>query len=137
MDAAQSLADLLELSPDVEAAAVFRGGELLGVAGAGEEAAGRLVGDAGRLLDRAGEIRSDGSRVTQIHAVLGDGSVFVVRERGGELAAVAVASARATPGLVFYDLKRALAAVAEEPAPKAKPKPRRRAKKQEEPADAS
>lgn len=134
MDAARALADLLELSPDVEAAALFGGGELLGAAGLDEDAAGRLVGDTGRLLDRAGEIRSDDSRVTQIHAALEDGGVFVVRAREGDRTAVAVASARATPGLVFYDLKRALAAAVEEP----KPKPRRRrTKKQEEPADAS
>lgn len=134
MDAAGALADLLELSPDVEAAALFGGGELLGAAGLDEDAAGRLVGDAGRLLDRAGEIRGDDSRVTQIHAALEDGGVFVVRAREGDRAAVAVASAHATPGLVFYDLKRALAAAVEEP----KPKPRRRrTKKQEEPADAS
>lgn len=137
MDAAGALADLLELSPDVEAAALFRGRELLGAVGVGEEAAGRLAADAGRLLDRAGETRSDGSRVTQIHAALDGGGVFVAREPQGDGAAVAVASPRATPGLVFYDLKRALAAVAEESS-KPKPKPRRRTNKSEEaPADAS
>jgi len=131
MDAAQALADLLELSPQVEAAAVFRGGEILGAVGVGEDAAGRLVRDAGRLLDTAAELRSDGVRVTQIRAAFGDGSVFVVCEPEAERAAVAVASPRVTPGLLFYDLKRALAAVAEEPAPKPR---RRRTKKQEEDA---
>lgn len=131
MDAAQALADLLELSPEVEAAAVFRAGDVLGSVGVGEEAAGRLVDDAARLVAVAGELRSDDSRVTQVRAALRDGSVFVVREPEGERTAVAVATARATPGLVFYDLKRALAAVADEPAAKPKPR-RRRPKKQEE-----
>ena len=135
MDAAQALADFLELSPHVEAAAVFRGGELLGAAGVGEESAAQLADGAARLLDAAGEFRSDGARVTQIRAELGDGSLFVVREREGERAALAVAGPRATPGLVFFDLKRALAAVAEEPA--AKPRRRRTTKKQEEAGDAA
>lgn len=132
MDAAQALADLLELSPDTEAAALFRGGEVLGAAGVGEETASKLADEAARLLDAAAGHRSDGARVTQIRAELGDASVFVVRDE--ERAALAVAGPRATPGLVFYDLKRALAAAAEAPAPK----PRRRTtKKQEEAGDAA
>lgn len=129
MDAAEALADLVELSPEVEAAAVFRDGEVLGAVGLGDDAAGRLVADAGRLLDAAAGLRSDGSRVTQLRAALGEGSVFVVREPEGERAAVAVTSPRVTPGLLFYDLKRALAALVDESAPKPR---RRRAKKQEE-----
>ena len=138
MDAAQALADLLELSPEVDAAAIFRLGDILGFAGADSDAAGVLVGAAGQMLDRAGEIRSDGSRVTQLRAALGGGSLFVVREPDGERAAVAVTSPRATPGLVFYDLKRALAALSEEPEPKPKPRRRRTTKKPpEEPGDAA
>ncbi|HZD87066.1 MAG TPA: hypothetical protein VE088_03565 [Gaiellaceae bacterium] len=131
MDAAQALADLLEVSPQVEAAAIFRGEELLGAVGVDDEAAGRVVGSAGRLLDAAGASRSGGARVTQVRASLAGTGVFVVREPEGERAAVAVASRAATPGLVFYDLKRCLAATAEQP----KPKPRRRRTKKEEPAD--
>ena len=138
MDAARALADLLELSPEVDAAAIFRRGEILGHVGADYDTTGVLVGAAGQMLDGAGELRSDGSRVTQLRAALADGSVFVVREPDGERAAVAVASPRATPGLVFYDLKRALAACAEEPEPKPKPRRRRTTKKPaEEPGDAA
>ena len=135
MDAAQALADLLELSPEVEAAALFRRGDTLGHAGVDDDTVGLIVGAAGQLLDGAGELRSDGTRVTQVRAALGDGCFFVVREPEGDRAAVAVTTSRATPGLVFYDLKRALAATAGE----AEPKPRRRRTKQaeEEPGDAS
>jgi len=136
MDAAQALADFLELSPQVEAAALFADGEVLASVGVGEDGAGRLVAAASRLLDSAAEFRSDGARVTQVRAELGDGCVFVVRDAEGERAAVAVASPRATPGLVFYDLKRALIAAAEEPEPAPKPRRRRTKKQAEEPADA-
>ncbi len=125
MDAAKPLADLLELSPQIEAAAVFRGEEILGAAGVGDEAARRLVDDAVRLLDSAGKLRSDGSRVAQVRAALSGRSVFVVQQPEGERAAVAVAAGGATPGLVFFDLKRTLAAVAEE---RATPRGRRAAK---------
>jgi len=134
MDVAQALADLLEVGPQLEAAAVFRGAEVLGAVGVDDEGAGRIVGDAGRLLDLAGELRGDSVRATQIRASLAGGGVYVVREAEGDRAVVALAARGATPGLVFYDLKRCLAAVAEEP-----PKPRRRrtTKKEEEPGDAA
>jgi len=57
-------------------------------------------------------IRSDGHRVTQIHASLSGGEVFAVTGADGR-AIVAVAGERSAPGLVFYDLKRCLAAVQE------------------------
>jgi hypothetical protein len=128
MDAGRALADLLELSPEVEAAALFSRGDILGYAGIDDDTVGVIVGAAGQLLDGAGEIRSDGTRVTQVRAALGEGGFFVVREPEGERAAAAIATSRATPGLVFYDLKRALAATAEEE----KPKPRRRRTKKAE-----
>jgi hypothetical protein len=62
------------------------------------------------LLYRAAAFRSDGSRVTQIHAELGDGDVFAVTGADGRTI-VAVVSERTASGLVFYDLKRCLAAV--------------------------
>ena len=45
------------------------------------------------------------------HAALAGGDLFAVTG-DGERAIAAVANERATPGLVFYDLKRCLAAVA-------------------------
>jgi hypothetical protein len=69
-----------------------------------------LARAARELLDRAAAFRSDEVRVTQIHAAVGDGEVFAVTGSGGRTV-VAVASERTAPGLVFYDLKRCLAAV--------------------------
>jgi hypothetical protein len=114
MDAAAALADLLEISPQIEAAAVVAGGgELAGSVGVPEARAGVLARAAQELLDGAAAFRRDQSRVTQLHAELAGGEVFAVTSQA-ERAIVAVTRERATPGLVFYDLKRCLAAVADE-----------------------
>ena len=65
--------------------------------------------------------------MTQVEAALRDGSIFVVREDG--LGIVARTSAGPTSGLVLYDLKTCLRAVAA--AKKPKPRRRRPAKKTE------
>jgi predicted regulator of Ras-like GTPase activity (Roadblock/LC7/MglB family) len=113
MEAARALADLVEISPQIEAAAVVaHDGELAGSVGVPEPRASLLARAVRELLDRAAAFRSDQGRVTQLHAELAGGDVFVVA--ANERAIVAVARERATPGLVFYDLKRCLAAVADE-----------------------
>jgi len=113
MDAAAALADLVEISPQIEAAAVVSGrGEVVGSVGVPETRAGVLGGALRELLDRAAAFRSDQGRVTQLHAELAGGDVFAVA--ANERAIVAVARERAAPGLVFYDLKRCLAAVGDE-----------------------
>jgi predicted regulator of Ras-like GTPase activity (Roadblock/LC7/MglB family) len=112
MEAARALADLVEISPQIEAAAVVaRDGELVGSVGVPEPRAGLLARAARELLDGAAAFRSQG-RVTQLHAELAGGDVFAVA--ADELAIVGVARQRATPGLIFYDLKRCLTAVADE-----------------------
>ena len=109
MDAAAALADLVEISPQIEAAAVVAAdGELAGSVGVPEARAGVLARAVRELLDGAAAFRSDQGRVTQLHAELADGDVFAVAG-AGERAIVAVARERAAPGLVFYDLKRCLA----------------------------
>ena len=113
MDAAAALADLVEISPQIEAAAVLSGdGELAGSVGIPEARAGVLAHAVSALLDGAAAFRTDQGRVTQLRAELAGGDVFAVAAE--ERAIVAVARGRATPGLVFYDLKRCLAAVADE-----------------------
>ena len=113
METARALADLVEISPQIEAAAVIAGdGELAGSVGVPEPRAGVLARAVRELLDGAAAFRSDSGRVTQLHAELAGGDVFDVAAE--ELAIVAVARERATPGLVFYDLKRCLEAVADE-----------------------
>ena len=123
MDAAQALADLTEISAQIEAAVVAdENGAPLASTLAAEEATKAMVGAALDLLREAG----DG--VVQVEAATPDGSVFAVRESGRVVAAVA--GPRAPSGLVLYDLRTCLRRLAEEE-PK-KPKPRRPRKKKDE-----
>ena len=108
MDAAAALADLVEISPQIKAAAVVDDdGEVAGSVGVPEARRGVLARAVRELLDAAGAFRSDQGRVTQLHAELAGGDVFAV-SGANEWAIVAVARERATPGLVFYDLKHCL-----------------------------
>lgn len=112
MEAARALADLVEISPQIEAAAVVAAdGEMTGSVGVPEARVGPLARAVRELVDGA-SFRSEG-HVTQLHAALADGDVFAVTG-AGERTIVAVTTERAAPGLVFYDLKRCLAAVADE-----------------------
>jgi predicted regulator of Ras-like GTPase activity (Roadblock/LC7/MglB family) len=114
MEAARALADLVEISPQIEAAAVTAGdGEIAATVGVLEARAGVLARSVRELVEGAGAFRGGASRVTQFRAELAEGQVFAVTG-AGERTIVAVASARAAPGLLFYDLKRCLAAVADE-----------------------
>jgi hypothetical protein len=106
MDAAQALADLTEISSQIESAVLFdEVGAVLGSTLGSDEAAGALAGAAGRLLERAGEFRSEG-RITQLEASTHGGSVFVVSDGARRIAATT--GPAPTVGLVFYDLKSCL-----------------------------
>ena len=121
MDAAQALADLTEISSQIEAAVLFdESGAVLGSTLA--EAARALAGAATALLERAGALRAGGDGVTQLEASTADGSVFVVR--GDERRIAATTGPAPTVGLVFYDLKSCLRGAADDP-PEPK-RPRRR-----------
>ena len=112
MEAARALADLVEISPQIEAAAVVGAdGEMAGSVGVPEGRSSLLARAVRELVDAAA-FRSEG-RVTQLHAELPGGDVFTVTGAGARII-VAVTTERASPGLVFYDLKRCLAAVADE-----------------------
>jgi predicted regulator of Ras-like GTPase activity (Roadblock/LC7/MglB family) len=128
VDAAAALADLTEISSQVETAAVFGDdGTTHASTFADAAAAERLVGTARELLAAARELPAGtGRELTQLEVGLAEGSVFVVRE--GELAIAATTSARPTAGLVLYDLRTCLRTVAAAKKPK-----QRRARK---PADA-
>ena len=122
MDAAQALADLTEISSQIETAVLFDGaGAVLGSTLEDEEAAQDLARAAATLLERAGEFRSGSDGVTQLEASTAEGSVFVVR--GDERRIAATTGPAPTVGLVFYDLKSCLRGAAEAPEPK---RPRRR-----------
>jgi predicted regulator of Ras-like GTPase activity (Roadblock/LC7/MglB family) len=132
VDAASALADLTEISSQVEAAAVVDAdGAAVGSTLPGQTDTDRLVQAGVGLFDAAtSRFGTSGRSVTEVEAVLRDGSIFVIREGG--LGIVARTSVGPTSGLVLYDLKTCLRAVA---ATK-KPKPRRRAAKKAETADA-
>jgi predicted regulator of Ras-like GTPase activity (Roadblock/LC7/MglB family) len=132
VDAASALADLTEISSQVEAAAVVDAdGAILASTLPDEAATERLVQAGVGLFDAAtARFGTSGRSVTEVEAALREASIFVVRDDG--LGIVARTNAGPTSGLVVYDLKTCLRAVA---ATK-KPKPRRRAAKKAETADA-
>src|SRR5215211_26662 len=109
MDAAQALADLTEISAQIDAA-VLAGADGSVVAstfqqeGRGEELARAAV----ELVAAAGEARGDSGapELVQIQAATPRGSLFVVRDGGHVVAAVT--GSKPTVGLVFYDLKTCL-----------------------------
>jgi predicted regulator of Ras-like GTPase activity (Roadblock/LC7/MglB family) len=107
VDVAQALADLTEISTQIEAAVLFGAdGALEGSTLPDDGAAKALAASAGELLDRADALRRGEAAVTQVEAALADGAVFVVREGARRIAATTVANP--TVGLVFYDLKSCL-----------------------------
>jgi predicted regulator of Ras-like GTPase activity (Roadblock/LC7/MglB family) len=119
VDAAQAIADLTEISPQVERVAVIApDGSLVGANVAGA-AAQRLVDGARALVEAAEELRPG---VAQLEAATVSGSVFVVRD--GERLIAATTTPEPTVGLVFYDLKTCLRSIDE-------PKARARRKKAE------
>src|SRR4029077_7214742 len=126
MDAAQALADLTEISSQIEAAVLFdEDGAVLGATLGGEEAARGIGRAAGELLEGASGFRSEGS-ITQLEASTAKGSVFVIRDGARRIAATT--GPAPTVGLVFYDLKSSLRNAEAEP-----PKPARA--RRERPSD--
>ena len=125
MDAATALADLTEISSQVEAAVVLDDAGAV-VASTLNDAgrSARLARAAVDLLGAADKrFESGGRALTQLEAALREGSVFVAREEGRSI--VATTTAEPTSGLVFYDLKTCLRSLAEpEPA-----RPKRRSTK--------
>ncbi|MFL5959290.1 MAG: hypothetical protein ACJ75G_03345 [Gaiellaceae bacterium] len=114
MDAARALADLVEISPQIEAAAlVSADGASAGSVGVPDGREALLAGALRELLEAAAAFRSDGGRVTQLHAELGNGELFAVTG-ADERTIVAVAREGTAPGLVFYDLKQCLARLQDE-----------------------
>jgi predicted regulator of Ras-like GTPase activity (Roadblock/LC7/MglB family) len=120
MDAQQALADLTEISSQIEAAVVFDDkGKVVGSTVADGDRFAQATAD---LLAAAEELKGS-SPLTQLEIATGDGSVFVVRE--GKTTIAATTAPAPTVGLVFYDLKSALRSVNAKP----KPKPRTAAAK--------
>jgi predicted regulator of Ras-like GTPase activity (Roadblock/LC7/MglB family) len=130
MDATQAIADLKEISPQVQDVVVIAAdGALTGSNLTNSAVAQRLVDGARRLLDAAEGLRPG---VAQLEAATTSGSVFVVRD--GERLIAATTTPEPTVGLVFYDLKtclRSISAPESETEPDPKAKRRAPAKKKE------
>ncbi len=115
MDAAQALADLQEISSQIQAAVVFDEEATVVASTVADEARSReLVGAAVELLSAASASAPGEAQLVQLEASTGEGSVFVVRDAGRRL--VATTGPEPTVGLVFYDLKSCLRALDTEPA---------------------
>jgi predicted regulator of Ras-like GTPase activity (Roadblock/LC7/MglB family) len=113
VDAAAAIAELRELSTQIQTIVVCgRNGALLS-ASVQDEAAARIAEAAVSLADGADQVRADLGReaLAQLQAATPDGSVFVVCD--GDRMAVATTGSDPTVGLVFYDLKTLLRQIAE------------------------
>jgi predicted regulator of Ras-like GTPase activity (Roadblock/LC7/MglB family) len=121
MDAAQALADLTEISSQIQGALLLdRGGDVLASTFEDEGRTARVAEATAALLAAVEEVSGEREEpLVQLEAATLDGSVFVVRD--GELAVAATTTAEPTVGLVFYDLKSCLRAASEK---EAKPRPR-------------
>ncbi len=129
MDAAQALAELKELSSQVERAVVLRGdGSILAATDDGI-AAESLASAALELVAGAFDLRSSPEAVTRVEVELDYGAVFVLSEGGRTIAATT--GPQPTAGLVVYDLRTCLHSIDE-----AKPK-RQRKPKDHEPEEQS
>ncbi|MGZ4386546.1 MAG: hypothetical protein ACXVYM_02665 [Gaiellaceae bacterium] len=110
MDAAQALADLVEISSQIKDVVLFdRKGAVVGTTLADPGRAATLAGRGEELLSAAGEAAPGEGEVAQVEVALLDASVFVVRQ--DDLAALALSGPEPTSGLVFYDLKTCLRSV--------------------------
>ncbi len=132
MKPAQALADLTEISAQIEAAVILDSSGAVLASSMAEMPRSESLARAARQLFTAAEETMGGpggrEKLVQLQAALPDGCVFVVRDEDRVVAAVTTPDP--TVGLVFYDLKTCLRHVAgEELAPK--PKARDRSKKAE------
>jgi predicted regulator of Ras-like GTPase activity (Roadblock/LC7/MglB family) len=119
MDAAQALADIVEISSQIEIVV------LLSTDGAVEASTltdpvriAALGATAQEILARAAAL--DAREAQQLELSLLEGSVFVVRSGGRTI--LATTRPDPTVGLVLYDLRSCLRNLAEEAPPKVKPR---------------
>ena len=126
MDAKQALAELIQLSSQVERAVVLdASGALLASTDDAGESLGRAALD---LLAAAAELHAAADTVTRAEVELGEGGLFVLSEGGRTIAATT--GPNPTSGLVVYDLRTCLQGIEQE-----KPRRRRATKKPKDEAD--
>jgi predicted regulator of Ras-like GTPase activity (Roadblock/LC7/MglB family) len=124
MDVGGALERLLQDSSQVERAVVLDAdGSVLGSTLSDDRATERLA-SAGRELAAAAAELHAADEVTRVEVELAEGAVFFLRDGGRAI--VAVSGAHPTAGLVAYDLRTCLHALAEPPKRK-----RRRVRKPE------
>jgi predicted regulator of Ras-like GTPase activity (Roadblock/LC7/MglB family) len=108
MEAAQALADLTEISSQIEVAVLADTDGAVIASTFSEDEKGEAFAAAAaelvRAADDTGELSS--KELVQVQAASPQGCVFVVRDDGHLVAAVT--GAQPTIGLVFYDLKTCL-----------------------------
>jgi predicted regulator of Ras-like GTPase activity (Roadblock/LC7/MglB family) len=131
VDPSQALADLTEVSSQIQAAVVIgSAGEVL-ASTLEADPAERLAAAAEELVGAMTQAPGGGTgELVQFEAATADGSVFGVRD-GGRLI-VATTATEPTAGLVFYDLKSCLRAIAQ---PAGKPRPKKKTPEPEPAAD--
>lgn len=121
MDASQALAELTELSSQVERAVVLRADGSVLASTAEDAAAETLAQSALDLVAAAFELRSTPDEVNRVEVELAEGAVFVLRDGGRTIAATT--GPRPTAGLVVYDLRTCLHSI-DEDKPKRKRQPK-------------
>jgi predicted regulator of Ras-like GTPase activity (Roadblock/LC7/MglB family) len=114
VDAVQALADLTEISAQIEAAVI--------ASPDGEPLASTLADSAGQALAGAAAalLREAGEHVVSVEAATPEGSVFAARD--GAHTVLAVTPRGVSSGLVLYDLRTCLRHLAEEPKRKRAPR---------------
>jgi predicted regulator of Ras-like GTPase activity (Roadblock/LC7/MglB family) len=131
MEAAQALADLTEISSQIESAVLVGADGSVAASTYSDAERGTGVAEAAlELLREAEQGRPEGSAsLVQIQAATPEGCVFVVRE--GAHVVAAITRPDPTVGLVFYDLKTCLRLVGEEEQKKPVRRPRKKAQTKE------
>jgi len=115
MEPNEALAELMDLSSQIEDVAILgESGFVLASSGAPERGE-QLARIAAELLAAAGGVRPSGE-ISRVEVTLGSSSVFVVSEGGRT--AVATTVPEPTAGLVVYDLRTALRRLDDEPSRK-------------------
>ena len=120
MDAAEALAELKDLSTQIDMVALTtRSGDLVAATASGDAAA-RLARAAADMVAKAEQVQRDLGReaLAQLQAATPDGCVFIVAD--GDQLAVATTGPDPTVGLVFYDLKTLLRQLGRMPAAEAR-----------------
>ena len=114
MDAAQALAELRELSSQVERAVVLEsGGDILAATDDDRAELEALAGATLALVAAAGELHATAADVARAEVELAEGGFFVLREGGRTIGATT--GPGPTSGLVVYDLRTCLQAIDDKP----------------------